>query len=52
MFCCLNVWFDRWLKIFVLFGGFGISNGDIGMGLFWKFVLLIELKNLKVEVVW
>lgn len=51
MLCRLNVWPDRWLKIPVLSGGLGTSNGDTGMGSSRKSASSIESKNPKVEVV-
>ena len=50
MLCRLNVWPDRWLKIPVLSGGLGTSNGDTGMSSSRKSALSIESKNPKVEV--
>lgn len=50
MLCRLNVWPDRWLKIPVLSGGLGTSNGDTGMGSSRKSAPSIESKNPKVEV--
>jgi len=51
MLCRLNVFPDRWLKIPVLSGGLGTSNGDTGMGSSRKSASSIESKKFpNVEV--